>query len=171
MRIRPITILFFLAALLAAGVFADGDSSLPGPDSIGKWKTVFSDKSVPKNALPGDVISIYPGKKSEPVRSSEPVDPYVFGVATLDSTGELRIARGGEVEVNIDPSAGPVSAGTWLVSSGGSGRAMPIPAKWPVTPVVIGITMENWHPDSSATTTVLLTPGEKVTPDGSANDE
>ncbi|MCK5832601.1 hypothetical protein KAH81_02925, partial [bacterium] len=128
---------------------------------------VYTDIKIPEIAKVGEVLSFDPSNTIKVIRARNPYDPNVFGVVVLDSFGQKRIAIGGEVDVLIDKSLLFFEAGVWLVTSGSTGRAMPLEEGFPLKAVVIGITLESWSSDkndSIYTVKTFLTPGERITP-------
>jgi len=133
------------------------------PAEIPGWDIVYSELPVPVKARPGEVVVRIPLYENRTFRAENQYNPYVYGVVVQDSTGGLRIATGGEVDVLVDKSADSIKAGDWLVTSGSTGRIMRAGADWPVRPTVLGAALTDWFPeDSLATVKVLLTPGERV---------
>ncbi len=159
------TILLCLALWAFAMVSFAEEPPSSSVKEIPGWDIVFGDFEVPENTQPGEVLSVIPSRKILTLkRTNSPYDPFVVGVAVLDSLDTLRVAIGGEVDVLIDPSMGHISAGEWLVTSGATGKAMSLYEDYPLNPRVIGIALEDYDPDSGKDRirTVLL-PGEQIT--------
>ena len=159
-----IQILVSLIAISIIGSAFAEDPPIPPLNTIPGWSIVYGDFPIPEHTSEGEVLSIIPSRKLLTLRRSIiPYDPMVVGVAVTDSTGTLRVATGGEVEVMIDKSSRKISAGEWLVTSGGVGTAMALETDYPLNPVVIGIALEDYIPDTDTDRVrVLLTPGEQI---------
>ena len=159
-----VQILLSLIAISIVGTAFAEDPPIPPLNAIPGWSVVYGDFPIPENTSEGEVLSIIPSRKLLTLqRSITPYDPMVVGVAVKDSTGILRVATGGEIEVIIDKSSGKISAGEWLVASGSNGKAMALENDYPLNPVVIGIALEDYIPDTDDDRIrVLLTPGEQI---------
>lgn len=165
-------LIFAILFILCFAIFPE-EPPIPSVINIPGWNIVYGDYAIPENATPGEVLSIIPGRK-QPVlgRSVTPYDPNIIGVAVLDSLDSLRVAVGGEVEVLIDGSVDSVNAGEWLVASGAIGKAMPLEEDYPLTPIVIGIALENFvHGGDKDRIRILLTPGERLSSPKSKSGE
>lgn len=162
MTINIITLCLVLVAFAVVAFAEEPPNS--SVKEIPGWSVVYGDFEVPENTQPGEVLSVIPSRKILTLkRTNSPYDPFVVGVAVLDSLDSLRVAIGGEVDVLIDPSMGHISAGEWLVTSGATGKAMSLYEDYPLNPRVIGIALENYDPDAGIDRIrVVLLPGEQI---------